>query len=168
MQLAVKYGLLCLFIFITHLSWSDDELIDYLTDPSSQMALEDVLNTERQWQSTPRNRSNFGFTEDSIWLRVKLNNQSSSAVTKHLRINYPLLDHVDAYLIDHGQAIEHKYLSDHVAYNDDRNHDKYYLFSYQIPPQTNYSLYIRIETQSSMTLPIEVFNDAEYVQQKNL
>lgn len=85
---------------------------------------------------------------------------------KYLRINYPLLDHVDAYLVDQGQPIEHKYLSDRIAYNSDRSHDKYYLFAYQLPAQSQYQVYVRVETQSSMTLPIDIFDQEEYIQQK--
>ncbi len=77
-----------------------------------------------------------------------------------------MLDHIDAYLVHQGKTIEHKYLSDRIPYNEDRQHDKYYLFNYTLAAETNYQVYLRIETQSSMTLPIKVFHDAEYIQRK--
>ena len=169
MQRSIKYGLVFLILIITSGSVSAaDSSLEYFRDTSSQMSYQDVLNNNLAWQTIPRSKANFGFTSDALWLRLAINNSSASAVLKHLRINYPLLDHVDAYLVHEGQILEHKYLSDLVPYGDDRQHDKYYLFNYTLPAETHYWVYLRIETQSSMTLPIEVFHDAEYLQQKTL
>jgi PAS domain S-box-containing protein len=169
MQSLLKYGLVYLVLIMTSGTTSAaDDSLEYFRDTSSQMSYQDVLNNNLAWQTIPRNKANFGFTSDALWLRLPINNPSSSSVLKHLRINYPLLDHVDAYLVHKGQTIEHKYLSDLVPYDDDRQHDKYYLFNYTLPAETHYWVYLRIETQSSMTLPIEVFHDAEYLQQKTL
>lgn len=167
MQGLLKYGLACLvLLFTSGFSWADDKPLEYFRDASTKLSLEDALNPNLDWQTTTRNKANFGFTSDAIWLRLPINNPSTSAVVKHLRINYPLLDHVDAYLIHQGKAIEHKYLSDRIPYNDDRQHDKYYLFNYNLEAESHYQVYLRVETQSSMTLPIEIFQNEEYVQQK--
>jgi len=145
-----------------------DDTLEYYRDSSNQMSYQEVLKNGLGWKEIARNKANFGFTSDTLWLRLPISNSSSSEVLKHLRINYPLLDHVDAYLIDQGRTLEHKYLSDLVPYNEDRQHDKYYLFNYTLPAESHYWVYLRIETQSSMTLPIEIFHDAEYLQQKTL
>lgn len=167
MHSLLKYGLICLVLLTTvPTSWADSTSLDYFRDTSAQMSLEDIQSEDLQWQSTARNRANFGFIDDVIWLRIPLNNPSSLEVTKHLRINYPLLDHVDSYLINKGQALEHTYLSDRIAYSEDRQHDKYYLFNYVLEANSENLVLIRVQTQSSMTLPIEIFSDAEYIQQK--
>ena len=166
MQGLLKYGLLCLILLATGQIWADDRSLEYFRDSSAKLSFEDVLNSSLEWQVTTRNKANFGFTSDAIWLRIPITNPSSSEVLSHLRINYPLLDHVDAYLVQQGEAIEHKYLSDRIPYSDDRQHDKYYLFNYTLAPESEYQVYLRVETQSSMTLPIEIFQDEDYVQQK--
>lgn len=157
-----------LLILMSVVSWGADDALEYYRDASASMPYEDVIYGHLDWQTTARDRANFGFTTDAIWLKLPISNSSSSEVLKHLRINYPLLDHVDAYLVQEDQVIEHKYLSDRVPYSEDRQHDKYYLFNYTLPAGSKYWVYLRIETQSSMTLPIEVFHDAEYLQQKTL
>jgi hypothetical protein len=81
---------------------------------------------------TTRDKANFSFTSDAVWLRLLIDNSSVNTIVKHLRINYPLLDHVDAYLIHQGELVQHKYLNDRVPYNEDRQHDKYYLFNYTL------------------------------------
>jgi len=167
MQSLLKYGLVCLILIMSNGAASKaDDSLEYFRDTTSQMSYQEALNNNLDWQTIVRNKANFGFTSDALWLRLPLINTSSSEVVKHLRINYPLLDHVDAYLVHEGQTLEHKYLSDRVPYSEDRQHDKYYLFNYTLPAETQYQVYLRIETQSSMTLPIEVFQDAEYRQQK--
>lgn len=162
-----QYAFTCLLLIgISGFSWADEKELEYFRDASTHMTIDDIRESEVDWQRTARNKANFGFTSDAIWLRLNLTNPSSSRVFDHLRINYPLLDHVDAYLTQENKVLEHKYLSDRVAYSEDRQHDKYYLFNYTLEPESHYQVYLRIETQSSMTLPIEVFHDAEYVQQK--
>ena len=167
MQSLLKYGLvLLIFLTTAGFSWAEDKELDYFRDSTVQMTINDIRSSHIDWKRTARNKANFGFTSDAIWLRIQLANASTNEVIKHLRINYPLLDHIDAYLINNGQVLEHKYLSDRIAYNTDRQHDKYYLFNYTLAPETEYLVYIRVETQSSMTLPVEIFHDAEYIQQK--
>jgi len=167
MQGLLKYGLLCLILLTsTGTSWGSEEQLEYYRDSSTAMSLFDIKKSDTPWQATTFNKANFGFTSDTLWLRIQLNNPSSSKIIKHIRINYPLLDHVDAYLTQQGETLEHKYLSDRIAYNESRQHDKYYLFSYTLDPEAEYQVYIRVETQSSMTLPIEIFQDAEYIQKK--
>ena len=167
MQGLLKYGLLCLvFLTITGVSWGEEPELEFFRDSSTQLSLTEIQSPSISWQKSAYNRANFGFTSDALWLKVPLANTSSSKVIKHLRINYPLLDHVDAYLVLNGVPQEHKYLSDRIAYNQSRQHDKYYLFNYTLAPETEYQVYIRIETQSSMTLPVEIFQNAEYIQQK--
>lgn len=167
MQGLLKYGLLCfVFLTATGISWGEDQELEFFRDTSTQLSLTGMLSPDINWQKTAYNRANFGFTSDALWLRVPLTNASTDETIKRLRINYPLLDHVDAYLTLNGIPQEHKYLSDRIAYNENRQHDKYYLFNYTLAPETDYQVYIRVETQSSMTLPVEIFQNAEYVQQK--
>lgn len=166
MQGLLKYGLLCLILLATGQIWADDRALEYFRDSSAKLSFEDVLHSSPEWQVTSPNKANFGFTSDAVWLRIAMSNRRSNEVLNHLRINYPLLDHVDAYLVKQGKAIEHQYLSDRIPYSNDRKHDKYYLFSYTLAAESEYQVYIRVETQSSMTLPVEIFQDADYVQQK--
>jgi PAS domain S-box-containing protein len=167
MQGLLKCNFIYLFLLITaEVSWADDKPLEYFRDTSTQLSLSDARDPSLEWQTTTRDKANFGFTSDAVWLRLPIDNPSVNTIVKHLRINYPLLDHVDAYLIHQGELIQHKYLSDRIPYNEDRQHDKYYLFNYTLEAASRYQVYLRIETQSSMTLPIEIFQHEEYIQQK--
>lgn len=169
MQSLLKGCLICLLFFITSgIAAANTEQLEYFRDTSAKMTYQEVIQGSLKWQTADRNRANFGFTSDALWLRFPINNTSASPVLKHLRINYPLLDHVDAFLVENDQVLEHKYLSDRIPYSDDRQHDKYYLFNYTLPAKSHFQIYIRVETQSSMTLPVEVFHDADYLSQKTL
>ena len=165
MQALLKYALFCfLYLSVPNTSWGAE--LEFFRDSSTKLSLPEVQSANISWQKTAYNKANFGFTNDALWLKVSLKNSSNNKVVKHLRINYPLLDHVDAYLVFNNTVQEHQYLSDQVPYNENRQHDKYYLFNYTLNAKSDYHVYIRVQTQSSMTVPIEVFQDAEYLQRK--
>ena len=168
MQGLHTYAFILLTLLMSSSGFAETQALDYFRDSSTRLTLSDIQEDHIQWQSTDRSLANFGFTDDVIWLRIPLNNPSSQAAVKFLRINYPLLDHVNAYLTHQGQTLQHTYLSDRVAYNENRQHDKYYLFKYTLAAQTNNHVFIKIQTESSMTLPIEIFTAKEYVQAKTL
>lgn len=168
MQTLLKFSLLNFLLLLSSLSWSETIDLDFLRDNSTLLSIKDIINNEHNWQSFPPHNANFGFTSDAVWLRIPLTNTQPTEKIKHIRINYPMLDHVDAYQVNNGKILQHNYLSDYIPYGSDRQHEKYYLFSYTIPAQSQHLVYLRIETQSSMTLPTEVFSDEEYTQVKSI
>lgn len=162
------YIFILLTLLMSSAGWTEVQTLDYFRDSSTLMSLQDIQQEGIQWQSTNRSLAHFGFTDDVIWLRIPLNNPNSEPAVKYLRINYPLLDHVNAYLTHQGNTLQHTYLSDRIAYNDNRQHDKYYLLQYTLAAHTHNDVFIKIQTESSMTLPIELFTAAEYIQAKTL
>lgn len=148
--------------------WAEKTALDFIRDSSTLLSIEEVMNNDLNWLAFPRHNANFGFTSDAIWLRTKLSNTSPLDTIKHIRINYPMLDHIDAYQVQQGKILKHNYLSDYIPYSEDRQHEKYYLFSYQLPAHSQSDIYLRIATESSMTLPTEVFSDDEYIQVKTI
>lgn len=149
-------------------------MLKFYRDSSAQLTATNIIkrdfNKQLTWRSVAASNANFGFTNDAIWLRIDLSNSDLKQQKKHIRINYPLLDHVDAYLVNssNNNLIQHTHFSDYLPFSDARQHDKYYLFSYDLLPQTNYTAYLRVETQSSMTLPVVVFSEDEYIQELKL
>jgi EAL domain-containing protein (putative c-di-GMP-specific phosphodiesterase class I)/GGDEF domain-containing protein len=71
------------------------------SDPSHEVSSINVLNqSDERWVEYTAENLNLGYTQDSIWVRLRLTNSSPSAVIRILDITYPLLDLVTLYKIN--------------------------------------------------------------------
>lgn len=148
--------------------------VEFLRDDTNSLDINQI-SLRNDWQRIAADQANFGFTSDSIWLKIRLTNPERIAQHQFIRIAYPLLDHVTAYepisAATEGQpasGFRAQALSDRVAYDaSQRQFDKYYLFDFEVDAQQQKSIYIQVETQSSMTLPIEVFTKQQYALHKS-
>jgi signal transduction histidine kinase len=104
---------------------------------------------------------NFGFLEPTYWFKVdyKLDN-----IKKYkewwLNIDYPLLDFIDVFVVqkDTGKPIMHKRSGKllPLSYREYKESD--FLFSLPSDIGKIYTLYIRVQTTSSMQVPMKIVN----------
>ena len=128
----LKFVVFNLFAVIASLSWSEDTVLEFYRDSTTQLTAQDIidsdLNNQVEWRHVSRNNANFGFTDDAVWLRIQLSNKDIKPQKQHVRINYPMLDHVDAFLVKHlnSSIIKHTHFSDYLPFTEARQHDKYH------------------------------------------
>lgn len=65
-----------------------------LVDPTGQLQLADVLQTEAHWAAITRPTPNFGFTQDAHWFRFRLDNTTATPLNLYLELPVPFLDDV--------------------------------------------------------------------------
>jgi two-component system, sensor histidine kinase LadS len=133
--------------------------ISYFEDPEGSLDYEQA----RSEVFTPyiKERSvNFGFTKSVYWFKIDLQNRTLyEDIDWWLKIDYPLLECVDLYLIQpDGELIKHQQLgSSHLA--STRDVKSHYFISHL--PLKNFSdatLLLRVQTQSSMQLPLSILS----------
>ena len=155
-----------LLVFYSALSQAEQFDLEFLRDSSAHASLSAVLNDE-SWRKIDPARANFGFTADAIWLRTRIQNPNDLAAKRLLRIEYPLLDQITAFALENNTVKSEQSSGDRIPYNaEQRKHDKYYLFEFDVPARASLDIYIRIESQSSMTLPVSVLTPEEYAERK--
>ncbi len=140
-------------------SSSIESAIEYLEDPNGNLSLKEVQKSS--FTPYAKERSiNFGFTDSAYWFKINLKNLTPvDDIHWWLKIDYPLLELIDLYLMDsNGRLIKHKrtgtsqpFTSREVALNH---------FIIEIPMQhkSDATLWIRVKTQSSMQLPMTIMD----------
>ena len=131
--------------------YSINRQVEYLTDDSLELTLEDVRSIE-QWQPITTNFVNLGFIKSAAWFRFQLQVVNSNDYILHL--SYPILDYVDHYSFIDGEP----YLE--VKTGDGRNFDTRAfdhgdcVCPYRLEAGQTLTVYLRVKTQGSVDVPL--------------
>lgn len=139
--------------------------ISYLEDVHGNLTL-DQIGCETFTPYTKEKSVNFGFTKSVYWFRIDLHNLSFREDTHWwMKIDYPLLESVDMYLLDQeGTLIKHQKMgsSEPFVSRDIGTHS----FIAELPLKTtsDATLLVRVKTQSSMQLPLSIFSSERLIE----
>lgn len=103
-----------------------------------------------------KERINFGFTSSVYWLKIDLEQSTQAELHRWwLTVAYPLLEHVDLYLLSHeGNLISHKGLGTSIT---DREYPlRNFVTELSLAQNPKSTLLIRVQTQSSMQVPLQI------------
>ncbi len=127
--------------------------VTLLMDPSHTLTLEQVLDLTRRFQPHTGTPSNLGQQAAAVWLRIPLAVAGSQPQHRVLEIDYPALNHIDAYLLHAGQATLHHRLGNALPFAERPLPSRSHAVAYTLPPGDSVLL-LRVETFSSMVLPM--------------
>lgn len=115
---------------------------------------------------TPYNKErtvNFGFTKSVYWFKIDLADFHPNPTRKWwMKIDYPLLETVDLYLIDTSGTI-HKYerLGTSRPFEDREVLSHHFISELPLHTVTHATLMLRVKTQSSMQLPLSILSSED-------
>lgn len=133
--------------------------VSYYVDDSGQQRFEDVSALPQSaWQRPQNGGLSFGYTEKPYWFKLTV---AAADYERVLRIGYPLLDRIDAYFVVDGELVQQHALGDSFAFNQrpvgNRN------FIVPLEQQQATELFLRVETSSSMRVPLSVWKPTDLI-----
>ncbi len=120
-------------------------------------------NPDISWKKSDRITPNFGFTLPDYWFRFKID-LPSSREKLFLEIAYPLLDYIELYQFI-GDAWDKSMTGDMRPFS--MREVSYRNFLFEIDPQSKEYYYIHVKTESSLQLPLYLWNKNAFVQNLN-
>lgn len=131
-------------------------------DPSGALGLSDVKSM--QFQAAPARGINLGFTRDVVWLRIPVRNTTTRTLW-YLEVEYPPLDRVTVYLAAGGQTREtHGGRAQPAAQQEVKFRNL--VFRLEFPPGDS-TIFVRIQSDSSMSVPITLWESAAFTERVN-
>jgi two-component system, sensor histidine kinase LadS len=126
--------------------------LSYLRDETLSLTLNDVMTMP----FTPPNSKyspNIGFDRAAHWFKLDIRNQSD--VEEWLaEVAYSPLDQIDFYVLENDSVVVQKTAGDHFPiYRRDLPH-RHPIFAFNIQPSTAKSVYLRVQTISSVQVPV--------------
>ncbi len=147
------------------------QYFDYWVDSKKDADLKKVLEIDdNDWLAEKNNVINKGFTDDIIWLRLKIKNKNHITVPTLLSIEYPSLDFVDIYFLSNNKIEENYFLGDLVKFNKRPYHNRNFVLPLTLKKDQLHTVYLRIKTQGALQIPIYLRFTKEFIveEQKTL
>lgn len=141
----------------------------YLEDPRGELSVEQVREMDDQ-RFTPVNgeHANLGKNESVWWFKVQLNNTLNRPLAGYLEANYPLLDHLQVFLLGADGAYYMQESGDQYAFSQRPVKVRNFWFPLELAPGES-TLLVRVKTTSTIYLPLYFSTyQASAVAQENL
>ncbi|PSF08808.1 EAL domain-containing protein [Marinobacter halophilus] len=139
--------------------------MEYLRlSPDTQLTPQQALSSN-QWQLLPETTPNFGYIRDHIWLRFPV---SHPELITLLEISYPQLDQIDFYLMQNNDVIRHESTGDKKVFSERPVKHPHFLFPFQLQPEQDYQILLRVETEGAMQVPLRLWNNRSYFEKASI
>lgn len=141
--------------------------VPFYEDKSGDAELSDVQLKEFITQT--KKVASYGFGSSVYWFKINLSAKEDAKQFKWwLNISYPLLDKLDLYICDaKGTLLALKKSGKARPFSEREVKDRNFIF--QVSPMEEQVLYLRVDTQSSMQVPMRIqtseslFSDRQYI-----
>jgi signal transduction histidine kinase len=133
--------------------------LEIYEDTSGNRTIDDILSAKAPLDFRPSSNAapGFGFSRSAFWARTKI---TSAADTDHLwllDLAYAPLQHVDVYVQTGQQPLLHLAGGSAVPPSERSFAHRTHVFPLRFTPGTDYTLYLRIAGESSLSLPLTLW-----------
>jgi serine phosphatase RsbU (regulator of sigma subunit) len=141
--------------------------MEYLSDPSRSMTVDDVAALSEGWETTAGDSFNFGFAKPAYWFRFTLRNEQAGCNDYYLEISYPMHDSIELYNPDTTGRYNVQKNGDLQPFHEREIIDRNFIFS--LPGEAGEKIcYLRIETSSSLNFKPIIWSHRAYVKRVNV
>ena len=138
--------------------------LSVLEDPKIEFTPEDIVDGKKEANFKPINDSipNFGFTKSQFWIKIDLYNESKVDDDYLVEVEFAGLDDVELLFKDKQNKIIQYKTGDSLIFNSRQVSHKNFLFPIKINPTENQTYYLRVKSQTTLTIPINVWNHKDF------
>ncbi|MDI1303220.1 MAG: 7TM diverse intracellular signaling domain-containing protein [bacterium] len=113
-----------------------------------------------------------GFRPDACWFHWSVENASAQPQDLLLTINYPVLDHVELYVLA-GDILERNHeqrfhTGDSLPFHQRLINSRNFIFPQLLPPGSHREYFLRVESTSSMTVPLKFVSRNSFIGQQEI
>ncbi|RUO63892.1 diguanylate cyclase (GGDEF) domain-containing protein [Pseudidiomarina planktonica] len=156
---AVYILLLGMFSSATALAQEPYEPVLYYQIANGDSSFAEVQQQSMQrWRST-NGEASFGYTSDIYWFRFAV---PASAQARVMNISYPLLDQVDIYIMSEDGLMREYQVGDKKPFSE--RPVKHKDFVIPLPTSEPLTIFMRVETSSSLRVPVAIWPHAEFLE----
>jgi diguanylate cyclase (GGDEF)-like protein len=137
--------------------------MQYLEDPAGKLTLEQVRAMSARFALCSSEGPNFSFTKSVYWFHVALENRNSSDVHWLVEAQYPLIDHFTFYAVRDGQLVDTREGGRPLPFAQRLIKHRNFIYPFEAYPGQSIDLYIRVQTSSSLQLPLAVWTPQAFL-----
>lgn len=143
--------------------------MEILEDKEGKWTIEQLLSPsfEHKFQSNESGVVNHGFTSSVYWIRMTFVNQDHPYKDWFLEVAYPMLDHIQFYLLDTDRLIYSQETGDNLPFKQRSVSHRNFIFNFPLSLQQVTTVYLRVQTQSSMQFPATLWSSVAFAEKIN-
>ena len=142
--------------------------VQYLEVPNHNLTDEQALKRYQQGNFTQSEKEtpSFGFTTSEYWLALDIKNASANNQERLLQIAYAPLDHIEIYLIAHGEILLHEIMGDNQPFTNRPTLNRNFVVPLNFLPDQRHTLLIKAHQLDGDTVevPIQLFQANDFTQ----
>jgi diguanylate cyclase (GGDEF)-like protein len=137
--------------------------VEVLRDPGRQMSLDDVRRAAPRFERPVTAYATLGLNKDAMWLRAALSVPEQDSGRWVLDFDYAPLNRLDVHVLDtRGRVVQQAVLGNLIPFAERAVRSRSHTMVLELPPGGSYELYVRVQTQGAMILPITLSKAAEF------
>lgn len=138
--------------------------LTYLSTFSERAAIDEALEYALPWQVPDKTPPNFGFTRKSFWLKAPIYNDTGVSQRRLLTVDYPLLDHLEIFLVQDKNIIKHAVMGDRMPFHVREVNNRRFVVPVDIPADGKVQVYFFLRTSSAALLPAFLWQEQDFYQ----
>ena len=140
--------------------------VDYLHDIDGDADLDAARRWQQEgrFQPLPSASAAFGFQPGAFWFHARLVNLHPGEPRWLLVQEYALSDRVDVYMLREDGTVQHQRGGDHAPFKVRSIRYRHPNFALDLPPGDAVDLYVRVQSQSSMQVPLSLYTPTAFTE----
>ncbi|MFL0800488.1 MAG: EAL domain-containing protein [Agarilytica sp.] len=135
--------------------------LSYFVEDSSLSVYEVHQKPDQDWVRFDGD-INLGYTEETHWFKISINNQARQNLARVLEISYPLLDQVSVYLFTGNELTNSYATGDSLPFRHRPIEHRHFLFPLEFDAERDHSLYLRVQTAGALQVPLVLWEEREF------
>lgn len=129
-----------------------------------------ILNDEAGGRIVFRHiqKTSFGFTRDTFWLKFGIAIRESSACRWLLELNYPLIDSVNFYIVSRGRVLHREDIRDTAPFRARAIPNRTPLFPLNTSTGNTFDIYLKLKTGGTMRFPLILWPVHSFIHNKTI
>lgn len=138
---------------------------DYVEDKKGEMTLKDLMSQSgsKLWINNQKKALSFGYTKSVYWVRANFVNPGDKDLSYLVEVAYPVIDHISVHILREGneEIIE---FGDKFPFFKRPIEHRNFLFPLTIASKERITMILRVQTTSSMQIPLFIHNERYFMQ----
>ncbi|HVL00600.1 MAG TPA: 7TM diverse intracellular signaling domain-containing protein [Dongiaceae bacterium] len=139
--------------------------LEILQDDSRLLRVSDLIkpNARHNWFTQAGTTPNFGYNNTVYWFRVNVVNEHESKSEWLLNVDYPMHDYLDIYYVRQNQIVKAYHVGDRLPHSHRPIDHRNFVFPIAIPVDSSVDIYVRLESEGSMKMPLYLWEEARFI-----
>jgi len=144
--------------------YSLNDHVEFVVDKLGVLTPEQVMLGDQSWTVHDKETLSFGYTSFVYWFRFQVKNSSAQKISHLLEIAYPVLDDVRMFVYDGSddRMLTQHQLGDKIPFKLRQVQHRHFVVPLDLQAQQKQTWLLRIETSSSMQIPMTIWPEREF------